>query len=56
MGWIVHVNVGEDVGAAEQQAEVSEKFSFREEAEAYAAQQRELNPEADVYVVEAPGL
>ncbi len=52
MAWTVHVNVGEDIGAERQQAELSEKFSFREEAEEFAAQQRELHPEADVYVVE----
>ena len=52
MGWTVHVNVGEDVGATEQQAEVSEKFTFIEDAEAYAAQQREAYPGAEVYVVE----
>ena len=52
MGWTVHVNVGEDVGAERQEAEISEKFSFQEEAEAFAAQQRELYPDADVHVVE----
>jgi hypothetical protein len=56
MGWTVHVNVGDDVGAERQQAELSEKFSFREEAEAFAAKQRELDPEAEVYVVEDPGI
>ena len=52
MAWTVHVNLGDDIGAERQQAELSETFSFREEAEAFAAKQRELHPEADVYVVE----
>ena len=52
MGWTVHVNVGEDVGASEQQAELSEKFTFIEDAEAYAEEQRRLYPQAEVYVVE----
>ena len=52
MGWVVHVNVGDDVGAAEQQAEVSEKFTFKEDAETFADKQRELYPQAEVYLVE----
>ena len=56
MGWTVHVNVGDDVGAPEQQAEISEKFTFREDAEAFADEQRLQYPEAEVYVVEDVGL
>ena len=52
MGWVVHLNVGDDAGASEQQAEVSEKFTFKEDAEAFAEQQRQQNPGAEVYVVE----
>ena len=52
----MHVNVGEDVGASEQQAEISEKFTFIEDAEAYAEEQRKQYPGAEVYVVEDVGL
>ena len=50
------MNVGDDVGAPEQQAEISEKFTFREDAEAFADEQRLQYPEAEVYVVEDVGL
>lgn len=56
MGWTVLVRRGEDPETGVAQAEVAEKFSFREEAEAFAAKQRELDPEAEVYVVEDPGI
>jgi hypothetical protein len=52
MGWTVLVQRGEDPETGEVQAEVAEKFSFREEAETYAEQERAANPGAQLLVTE----
>lgn len=52
MGWTVLVKRGEDPETGVPQAEVAEKFSFREEAEAFAEHERATNPGAEVLVTE----
>ena len=52
MGWTVLVRTGAHPETGQPEAEVAEKFSFREEAEAYAQQEQAANPQAEIFVTE----